>query len=224
MRCKQDGSFHNRQDRPEANSMTQAKMTPLQIPGPQGVLEAKMNRASGQGRGMVVLCHPHPAYGGSLNDRILELLSQRAHRSGFSTLAFNVAGVGASSGHSPTAAIAAKDLAAVIAFVEAVEAVTPKLLGYSFGAITVLEHTLIAQDVDALLIAPVLALGSPALLAQPTLTGAVIVGSADGFAQPASLHARFNPSSVQLIEGADHFFNGYDVGLVRSAEQFFDGT
>jgi|TARA_B110000305_G_C19463335_1_gene656081 alpha/beta superfamily hydrolase len=224
MRCKQDGSFHNRQDRPEANSMTQAKMTPLQIPGPQGVLEAKMNRASGQGRGMVVLCHPHPAYGGSLNDRILELLSQRAHRSGFSTLAFNVAGVGASSGHSPTAAIAAKDLAAVIAFVEAVEAVTPKLLGYSFGAITVLEHTLIAQDVDALLIAPVLALGSPALLAQPTLTGAVIVGSADGFAQPASLHARFNPSSVQLIEGADHFFNGYDVELVRSAEQFFDGT
>lgn len=204
--------------------MTQAKMTPLQIPGPQGVLEAKMNRASGQGRGVVVLCHPHPAYGGSLNDRILELLSQRAHRSGFSTLAFNVAGVGASSGHSPTAAIAAKDLAAVIAFVEAVEAVTPKLLGYSFGAITVLEHTLIAQDVDALLIAPVLALGSPALLAQPTLTGAVIVGSADGFAQPASLHARFNPSSVQLIEGADHFFNGYDVELVRSAEQFFDGT
>lgn len=204
--------------------MTQGITSTLQIPGPQGMLQAKMNRASETGRGFVVMCHPHPAYGGSLDDRILETLSNQAVHRGCSTLAFNVAGVGASVGHSESAAMAAKDLAAVIAFVEASEGVTPKLLGYSFGAITVLEHTCAGQNLAALLIAPVLALGSKMLLGQAALSGRVIVGSEDRFAEPKSLSARFGPSSVQLIEGADHFFNGYDEALARAAEPFFDGT
>ena len=204
--------------------MTVAVKTMLQIPGPQGVLEAKMNRIAGTGRGIIVMCHPHPAYGGNLNDRILETLSKQAVLDGFSTLAFNAAGVGASAGRSETAAKAAQDLAAVIAFVEASEDVTPKLLGYSFGAITVLEHACSRQNLEVLLIAPVLALGSQRLSEQAALSGRVIVGSEDAFAQPDSLSARFGPSSVQFIEGADHFFNGYDGALARAAEAFFNGT
>ncbi|MBT6793549.1 MAG: hypothetical protein HOA39_13995, partial [Gammaproteobacteria bacterium] len=75
--------------------MTVAVKSTLQIPGPQGVLEAKMNRITGVGRGIIVMCHPHPAYGGNLNDRILETLSSQAVQYGFSTLVFNAAGVGA---------------------------------------------------------------------------------------------------------------------------------
>ena len=59
---------------------------------------------------------------------------------------------------------------------------------------------------------------------QAVLSGQVIVGSLDTFAQPHTLGARFDPSSVQLIEGADHFFNGYDGALTRAAEPFFNGT
>ena len=203
--------------------MRQAIRTMLQIPGPQGMLEAKMNRVVETGRGFIVMCHPHPAYGGNLNDRILETLSGQAVQYGFSTLAFNMAGVGASAGHTESAVMAAKDLAAVIAFVEASEGATPKLVGYSFGAIVVLEQACSRQNLELLLIAPVLALGSQRLSGQAALSGRVIIGSADAFAQPASLSARFDPSSVQLIEGADHFFNGYDGALTRAAEPFFNG-
>ena len=204
--------------------MRQAIRTMLQIPGPQGMLEAKMNRVVDTGRGFIVMCHPHPAYGGNLNDRVLETLSDQAVQLGLSTLAFNVAGVGASVGHTESAATAAKDLAAVINHIEASEGVTPKLLGYSFGAITVLEYASNRQNLETLLIAPVLALGSQSLSEQAVLSGQVIVGSLDTFAQPHTLRARFDPSSVQLIEGADHFFNGYDGALTRAAEPFFNGT
>jgi len=198
--------------------------TMLQIPGPQGMLEAKMNRVGETERGLIVLCHPHPAYGGNLNDRILETLANQAIQYGYATLAFNVAGVGASVGQTESAAMAAADLAAVVAYVSDSKGSMPKLLGYSFGAIVVSEYLSAQQNLEALLIAPVLALGSKRLSDKARLSGQVIVGSEDAFAQPKTLSARFEPSSVQLIEGADHFFNGYDEALTKAAEPFFNGT
>ena len=178
----------------------------LTIPGPAGGLEA---RRQGDSAGIVaVLCHPHPLYGGSMDDGVLALLSQALGRRDIDTIRFNFRGVGSSEGRHDGDGGEVDDLLAVITWVQTARPASRLLLGgYSFGAATVCQ-LLGRPDAPSpervILVAPPVGnLAAP----EPDLPTDVFVGDADAFVDATALQ-QWQSARVHVLPGADHFFSG----------------
>ena len=115
------------------------KTEPLTIPNGDVVLEAELllpDDASGAVPGVVV-CHPHPRYGGDMRNNVVVAIVQGVLSRGFGALRFNFRGAGRSTGtHSKGPGEQEDALAAFAALREhdAIDAEQLALAGYSFGA------------------------------------------------------------------------------------------
>ena len=90
----------------------------------------------GAGKGAAVICHPHPLYGGSMWNNVVDALEIGFFQAGFTTLKFNFRGVGGSTGRYDEGAGEMKDVAAAGLFLEEHTGRSERLVlaGYSFGA------------------------------------------------------------------------------------------
>jgi len=85
----------------------------------------------------VVLCHPHPLYGGSMLTPVIMTAEQAFQEAGYTTLAFNFRGVGGSEGAYGEGQAEVADVVGAISFLEETFGGQPKLqavAGYSFGS------------------------------------------------------------------------------------------
>ncbi len=188
------------------------------IPGPAGPIEAVLLEAGGPA--VAVLCHPHPLYGGTMDDPVLGILARALTDAAIGVLRFNFRGVGGSGGEHDGGAGEVEDLRAVLGWLRTARpGVGVWLGGYSFGA-AVVGRWLAEGNADperALLIAP--PVGS---LAIPPPDGSVPVdvfaGDADAFLDRTEL-ATWTGAHVHVLEGADHFFTGRWDDLQRSIQQ-----
>ena len=90
----------------------------------------------GAGAGGVVVCHPHPLYGGSMGNSVVRAIEEGFFKRSFTTLRFNFRGVGRSSGAYGEGVGETADLVAACQFLEGVlgEGGRFVIAGYSFGA------------------------------------------------------------------------------------------
>ena len=115
------------------NSKTQH----TQIAGPAGSLEVQIDEADSNStmKGVAIISHPHPLYGGDMNNKVVQTLAKAFVQSGYRTVRFNFRGVGASSGEYASGIGETDDLLAVI------QEYAPNgnicLGGFSFGTFTV---------------------------------------------------------------------------------------
>ena len=172
-------------------------------------LEGRLYRASGQDA--VVVTHPHPLYGGEMDNPVVTMLARAYQRLGYSTLRFNFRGVGMSGGDYGDGIGEQEDVRAAAAYLGGLGKTVIDLAGYSFGAwvnrgldpplATVRRQMLVAPPVLFLDFAPV---------ATPLAELVVIVGDHDTMAPLATLRAllpHWHPSArLYLVAGADHFF------------------
>ena len=131
----------------------------MHIPGPVGPLESILDQATAEKTITAVLCHPHPQYGGSMHDGVLNIAAQALLAYGINCLRFNFRGVGSSAGSFAQGAGESEDLLSVTDWLHAEY---PRddlwLVGYSFGA-NVVYRTVLSQPVNppptrTILIAP----------------------------------------------------------------------
>lgn len=185
----------------------------LSIDGPAGRLEARLSGLLPGGeapRELAILCHPHPLYGGSMDDMVLGVLASALETAGIASLRFNFRGVGASDGSHDGKGGEVEDLAAVLAWAgERYPQAELSLGGYSFGASTVCQ--LLARG-DAPALARVLLVAPPVgNLPMPEPDAGVrtdvFAGDADTFVDQRAL-AGWQHARVHLLAGADHFFGG----------------
>src|SRR5687767_277405 len=95
------------------SSTASSRACPVQITTADGVaLEAMLDEPEGPPRGGVVLCHPHPQMGGSMQAPFLDTVAGLLAATGFRVLRFNTRGTGASGGSFGGGVDEAKDLAA----------------------------------------------------------------------------------------------------------------
>ncbi|MCY4095726.1 MAG: alpha/beta fold hydrolase [Gammaproteobacteria bacterium] len=181
--------------------------------GEMGNLEWMFEPASSASA--MVLCHPHPLYGGSMLDGVLEVASRAATALEISTIRFNFRGVGASAGTHDKGTGEVSDLAAIVKeFAPRFEQLI--LGGYSFGGRVVLAYASQSVQVnDLVLIAP------PTQDALPDLTSRVdvIVGDNDSISSTGVLSewTQANPNrTLYVIDDADHFLvaNAPDISDV----------
>ncbi|HXF51276.1 MAG TPA: CocE/NonD family hydrolase [Dehalococcoidia bacterium] len=159
----------------------------------------------------VVVCHPHPLYGGDMHNGVVLGVCRTAVEEGCVALRFNFRGVGGSEGTYDGGRGERDDAIAAVEWLRSrPEADLSRvcLAGYSFGALVACAAAACVPSLAALvLISPPAAAGDLSIPADtPTL---VIAGDADQFAPADALRAAVCGDSrtrLELIEGADHFW------------------
>lgn len=100
--------------------------------GPAGPLEVAIDRPEGVSRGAAVIAHPHPLHGGTLTNKVVQMMARAYVIAGFTAVRFNFRGVGKSGGVYDEGRGELDDLLAVVA-VQAPDGPL-SLAGFSFGA------------------------------------------------------------------------------------------
>jgi uncharacterized protein len=176
---------------------------------------------SGAGAPAAVVCHPHPLYGGSMYNNVVEAILEALWQLGHSTLRFNFRGVGDSQGIHDRGAGECDDAAAALRFLlgqPGVRADGAVMAGYSFGAMVALRAGLKLPEVAkiaAVALPVAMASTAPAPASKPLL---LVSGDADSYSPTAELQslAKTLGARLKVIAGADHFFAGYEPELTRA--------
>lgn len=179
-------------------------------------------------KGGVIVCHPHPQYGGNMVNPVITAAVEAASQEGFSTLRFNFRGVGESEGSYEEGIGEREDVRAVIDyFYSKLKDSNPSLilLGYSFGAWAGLPVAVQDGRIQGLVaIAPPLELYDFRFLEKCKKRKLFVAGSLDLFCPTPVLEAWFRhleePKSLAIIPGADHFFFSHTGLLIESLREF----
>lgn len=181
-----------------------------QIAGAAGAIECAIDQPSVSPVGIAVICHPHPQFGGTMDNKVVQTLARAMLQLGFVSVRFNFRGVGASEGAWDEGRGEVDDALAVIAahrrpgqrFV---------LAGFSFGGYVAAQA---ASQLDAaarperlVLIAPSTQKHQLPVVPADTL---VVQGESDDVVPLAATFDWARPQSlpVTVVPGGSHFFHG----------------
>ncbi len=174
----------------------------------------------------IVVCHPHPQYGGDMYNNVVGALVRAALDSGFAALRFNFRGTGESEGTHAGGQAEPGDVKAACAFLAEepeIDSSRVALAGYSFGAAMAL---LASADVSP---------AGLALVSLPTIAGELsppggtfplllISGDRDEYSDTAALarlaEAAGGRARLEVIPGVDHFWADSDGRLTETATAF----
>jgi uncharacterized protein len=163
--------------------------------------------------GGVVICHPHPFYGGDMDNPVVVRVQEVCGGLDLATLRFNFRGVGGSTGvHGEGVAEQDDARAALDVLEKAIGAGPLAIVGYSFGAriaATIAQRDMRLAAVG--LIAPPLTMYDFASAVDSRVPTLVVAGTADPYCPPdslARLTAKVPALNAVAIDGADHFFFG----------------
>jgi len=199
----------------------------LQITGPAGLLEVLVEPAADPGGPLCIICHPHPQYGGTLDNKVVYTLARAAQELGAVAVRFNFRGVGQSGGAFDHGVGEVDDLLAVVAWARAAYPGRPlHLAGFSFGAAMALRGHVAAGAASLLLVAPPAGMGYLEQDAAPQLPWRVIHGSRDELVGLGVLRDWLTATAgdtppLTVIDDADHFFHGRLTPLREAARAFW---
>lgn len=177
----------------------------------------------------IVICHPHPRYGGDMNNNVVVGLTDRLVKDGFAVLRFNFRGVGGSDGAFDWGGGETDDADAALETLslrDEVDGSRIGIAGYSFGAAVAIQSatdSTMAHAVAAIACpAPQFRAFSGMEILQPKL---FVLGDHDHnfpVDQFRFLCRRFaDPRRDEVISGADHFFRGSEPLLGEMTSDFF---
>ena len=171
-----------------------------------------------------VVCHPHPLYGGSMYNNVVDAALQAMWELGWASLRFNFRGVGESEGEHSGGAGEAMDAAAAVKFATSQVGVRSDgavLAGYSFGAVAAMTAAPEIKDLGALvLVALPIRMADAAALKK--FGGPIVLAAGDNDSYCAAdrleaIHKEMGTrSQLKIIQGADHFFGGYEEELAEA--------
>ena len=171
-------------------------------------------RPGKENKGMVIT-HPHPLYGGTMHNPVVEAVQNVYAQHGYATLRFNFRGVGDSQGDYDNGVGEQDDVRAAIAYLGQRDVTIVALAGYSFGAwvntgVAVDEKTTIAS---MMMVSPPVGLIEFKNVNALSCLDLVITGSRDEIApvhQIRDILPRWNPNArFDIIDGCDHFYSGH---------------
>ena len=193
----------------EVPNIPEEKVT---IPGADVNLEGRL--APGAEAAGIVITHPHPLYGGTMDNNVVWTVAKAFQRRGWTTLRFNFRGVGLSTGQFGQGVAELADVQAAMNFLASRVTGPRYLAGYSFGA-AVAGQALIhgVQAEGAIFIAPPIGLLEMDFLPKVPKLRLVVVGDRDEFCPLERLQKLLPASSaegpeVRVLPGCSHFFAG----------------
>lgn len=191
----------------------------ISLQGSAGSIEALLDLPAGEPCGTAVIAHPHPLFGGSMTNKVVQTLARALVQTGWQAVRFNFRGVGASAGSHDQGRGETADMLEVIAQTAPRGALA--IAGFSFGAY-VASHVvqqlgsrapekivLVGTATSRFAVAPIAApLHERTLVLHGEQDDTVALSSVMDWARPQSL-------PVTVIPGGEHFFHG-QLPLLKS--------
>ena len=188
--------------------------------GEAGAIEGLLDQPEGAARGVAVVAHPHPLFGGTMDNKVVQTLARAFVQCGWTVARFNFRGVGASEGAHDAGAGEARDFLSVLEQVAPTGALA--IAGFSFGSF-VASHAIQSlwekRDIEKIVFVGTaterLAVADvPESLHDKTL---VVHGEQDDTVSLASVMDWARPQSLPVIvvPGGGHFFHG-QLPLLKS--------
>ena len=198
-------------------------------------LEGEVREPDGAPRGGAVLCHAHPAHGGSKDHPVLwAIRNELGGRRGLWTLAFNFRGVMGSSGEHAGGATELLDVEAAVSHVRANAEGPLVLAGWSFGAAMALRYAVEHSDLAALALIGLALVETP--LRIPSLPSRddlrridapvlLVSGAADQFSPAPEMRSfarKLSRAEVVVVPDTDHFFWRRERDLAAAVGDFVE--
>ena len=180
----------------------------FEIEGPAGKIEVCIGDPGKAKRGIALVAHPHPLYGGTMENKVVQTLAKSFIELGYVAVRFNFRGVGKSGGTYDEGRGETEDALALLEYMKKREGDLPLALsGFSFGGYVQARVAQIADPERIALVAP--AVGKYDF--PEVKRGALLIhGDEDDVIPLKSLLEWAKPQNhaVVVLPGAGHFFHG----------------
>jgi alpha/beta superfamily hydrolase len=186
------------------------------IEGPSGALECALDLPEGTPRGVALVAHPHPLFGGTMDNKVVHTLARAFVALGYVSLRMNFRGIGSSAGTYDEGRGETDDMAALLAHARSAYPDLPLALGgFSFGTYVQaqLQQRLIEKSgqqgapAERLVLVgcaagkwPVPTVPANTILIHGELDDTIPLQQVFDWARPQDI-------PVIVIPGADHFFH-----------------
>ncbi|MBR5598978.1 MAG: alpha/beta hydrolase [Alphaproteobacteria bacterium] len=210
-------------------------MVEVIINGHAGRLEGRYHKSKRDDAPIALILHPHPQYGGTMNNKVAYALFTCFKDLGFSVLRFNFRGVGRSQGEFEDGPGELSDATVALDWLQAnhPDARQCWIAGYSFGAWVGLQLLMRRPDINNFIaVAPPADEKDFTFLAPCPTSGIMIQGGKDEIVSPKSVEHLASKLNGQrhidvdfaLIEDGDHMLNGHLVDLYKIVGHYVIGA
>ena len=201
------------------------------IPGPSGRIQAKYFKSKQQGAPVALVLHPHPQYGGTMNNRVVYETYNCFYKNNFSVIRINFRGVDKSDGVFDNGQGELSDAAAALDWIEKENPGYSQcwVSGFSFGALICMQLIMRRPEVNKFItISPQPNLYDFSFLSPCPISGIVIYGKNDELVNQDSILNLKKRLSIQKnievkfesITNANHFFKNKEKELSSSIDQY----
>ena len=204
------------------------------FPGPDGRLEGRYHPQKEKDAPIALILHPHPQFGGTMNQKVVYNLHYAFHRLGFSVLRFNFRGVGRSQGEYDQGIGELSDAASALDYLQSLNpnARQTWVAGFSFGAWIGMQLLMRRPEIAGFIsVAPPANMYDVSFLAPCPSSGLIVNGEADRVAPPAEVLKLVEKLQSQkgitithtTVPGASHFFENQQDELVDIVSGYVHG-
>lgn len=201
--------------------------------GPAGRIEGRYQPSKRKGAPIAIILHPHPQFGGTMNNQIVYNLYYAFHNRGFSVLRFNFRGVGRSQGSFDHGTGELSDSASALDWAQSInpEAKSCWIAGVSFGAWIGMQLLMRRPEIEGFIsVAPPANRFDFSFLAPCPSSGLFVHGDEDRVAPVRDVQLLIEKLKTQrgivieqaVIPGANHFFEGRGEELIGTVEDYLD--
>ena len=206
-------------------------MPEVNISGPSGRLEGRFHPQKNEDAPVAIILHPHPKFGGTMNNKVVYNLHYCFFNLGFTCLRFNFRGVGKSEGEFDDGLGELADAASALDFLQAN---TPNsnacwVIGFSFGSWIGMQLLMRRPEISGFIsISPPANTYDFSFLAPCPSSGLIINGSLDRLVPPSDIKSLSDRLKLQKgiqvahreIEGADHFFTNFEGEMIKAVNEY----
>ena len=207
------------------------KVIEIFIPGPAGRLEAKYYKSKKKTSPIALILHPHPQYGGTMNNKVIVETFNVFMENDFSVCRVNFRGVGKSDGDFDNGQGELADAAAALDWIERENFDNSQcwIAGFSFGSLIAMQLLMRRPEINRFIaISPQPNVYDFSFLAPCPTSGQVVYSDNDELVTKESINELDNRIKSQKgvevifskIKGANHFFKDKEKDLRVEIEKY----
>lgn len=205
------------------------------ITGPDGRLEGRYQHNPAKNAPIALILHPHPLYGGTMNNKVVYKMFQTFVDQGFSTLRFNFRGVGKSQGSYGDGLGELCDAANALDWLQQQSPDTSGcwIAGFSFGGWIATQLLMRRPELEGFVaVSPPANLYDFSFLSPCPSCGLITMGDRDDVASESAVsemvgNLTLQPGAsvdYQVIQGADHYYRNHLDELSNTIKEYVSTT